>query len=375
MTTGGDRSGSGRRSGVSEMWRDLHVLLHVPRNVQDSRVQGLTCVIATCEGEPGWEWPGDRPDTARPTLPGAAASTGMPSGERLCIRGPRVRRDQNRRRGAAGHLPRALASRMSLSEERTEMSTAPPAVHQSIVCVDVERFTDRQRTRPHQLAVRRGMYHCLETALERSGVPWHICQHEDRGDGVLVLVPSQVPKELLVEDLLPVLAAALAHHNQTHEQPERFRLRLAVHAGEVQSDEHGVVGAAINLAFRLLDAKPLKRALAGSSGGLAVIASRWFFDEVIRQSPASAPASYRRVRISVKKTKESAWIRLLDGSSNTSSGRDSTRAGTHMTWLTSTSGLGALLVAVIAILIVAFTGLGAKFSHLFSAGHATASRA
>jgi len=264
---------------------------------------------------------------------------------------------------------------MSLSEERTEMSTAPPAVHQSIVCVDVERFTDRQRTRPHQLAVRRGMYHCLETALERSGVPWHICQHEDRGDGVLVLVPSQVPKELLVEDLLPVLAAALAHHNQTHEQPERFRLRLAVHAGEVQSDEHGVVGAAINLAFRLLDAKPLKRALAGSSGGLAVIASRWFFDEVIRQSPASAPASYRRVRISVKKTKESAWIRLLDGSSNTSSGRDSTRAGTHMTWLTSTSGLGALLVAVIAILIVAFTGLGAKFSHLFSAGHATASRA
>src|SRR6266496_3697397 len=240
----------------------------------------------------------------------------MPSGERLCIRGPRVRRDQNRRRGAAGHLPRALASRMSLSEERTEMSTAPPAVHQSIVCVDVERFTDRQRTRPHQLAVRRGMYHCLETALERSGVPWHICQHEDRGDGVLVLVPSQVPKELLVEDLLPVLAAALAHHNQTHEQPERFRLRLAVHAGEVQSDEHGVVGAAINLA-----------------------------------------------------------IRLLDGSSNTSSGRDSTRAGTHMTWLTSTSGLGALLVAVIAILIVAFTGLGAKFSHLFSAGHATASRA
>ncbi len=52
MTTGGDRSGSGRRSGVSEMWRDLHVLLHVPRNVQDSLVQGLTCVVATCEGEP-----------------------------------------------------------------------------------------------------------------------------------------------------------------------------------------------------------------------------------------------------------------------------------------------------------------------------------
>jgi len=45
---------------------------------------------------------------------------------------------------------------------------------------------------------------------------------------------------------------------------------MALHAGEVNYDEHGVTAASINLAFRLLDSDPLKAALAGSSGVLAV---------------------------------------------------------------------------------------------------------
>jgi hypothetical protein len=65
-----------------------------------------------------------------------------------------------------------------------------------------------------------------------------------------------------------------------------------------------------DIAFRLLDANALKRALGRSSGTLAVIASPWFFDEVIRHTPASKPASYRRVWISVKETTTKAWICL-----------------------------------------------------------------
>ena len=59
---------------------------------------------------------------------------------------------------------------------------------------------------------------------------------------------------------------------------------MALHAGEVNYDEHGVTAASVNLAFRLLDASALKAALAGSPGVLAVIASSWFFEEVVRHS-------------------------------------------------------------------------------------------
>jgi WD40 repeat protein len=115
-----------------------------------------------------------------------------------------------------------------------------------------------------------------------------------------------------VSGLAGKLVAELIAHNQVHDGPARIRLRLAVHAGEVHFDEHGVAGAAINFAFRLLDAEPLKRALAGSTGVLAVIASSWFYEEVIRHHEASRPATYRRVRISVKETQDYAWICLPD---------------------------------------------------------------
>ena len=184
------------------------------------------------------------------------------------------------------------------------------AVHRTIVVVDVEGFGDQRRTNPHQLAVRDGLYHAMQDAFGRAGIPWDNCGHEDRGDGVFVLVPAEVPKALLAESLPPVLVTALRAHNDGHPGPERIRLRMALHAGEVHYDQHGVTAVAVNLAFRLLDADPLKAALASSSGVLAVIVSSWFFEEVVRHSGA-APG-YRPVEVAVKETTTTGWICLPD---------------------------------------------------------------
>ena len=185
------------------------------------------------------------------------------------------------------------------------------AVHRTIVVVDVEGFGDQRRTNPHQVAVRDGLYRALRDAFGRAGIPWDDCGREDRGDGVFVLVPAEVPKGLLVEALPPALVAALRVHNGAHPDPERIRMRMALHAGEVHYDEHGVTAAAVNLAFRLLDAGPLKAALASSPGVLAVIVSSWFFEEVVRHSAADA-AAYRRVEVAVKETATTGWICLPD---------------------------------------------------------------
>jgi tetratricopeptide (TPR) repeat protein len=188
------------------------------------------------------------------------------------------------------------------------MTTLSAAVHRAILCVDVEMFGDRRRTNPHQATVRSGLYDALRVAFARSGVPWQDCYHEDRGDGALILVPPEVPKNVLAVGVPRELAVALAEHNQAHDGRSGIRLRLALHAGEIHRDDYGVVGTAINVAFRLLEAEPLRQALADSAGVLAVIASQWFFDEVIRHTPASGPALYRRVQVSVKETEGVAWI-------------------------------------------------------------------
>jgi hypothetical protein len=184
------------------------------------------------------------------------------------------------------------------------------AVHRTIVVVDVEGFGDQGRTNADQVAVRAGLYRAMQDAFGRAGIPWDDCGHEDRGDGVFVLVPADVPKALLAQSLPPALVTALRAHNGEHPGPERIRLRMALHAGEVHYDQHGVTAVAVNLAFRLLDAAPLKAALASSSGVLAVIVSSWFFEEVVRHG--DAVPGYRPVEVVVKETTTTGWICLPD---------------------------------------------------------------
>ncbi|WP_243727227.1 ATP-binding protein [Actinocrispum wychmicini] len=87
---------------------------------------------------------------------------------------------------------------------------------------------------------------------------------------------------------------------------------MALHAGEVQFDRHGVTSAAVNHTFRLLDARPVKTALADSSGALALVTSGWFFEDVVRHSVTVDPASFRPVWVSEKETSTVAWIALPD---------------------------------------------------------------
>ncbi len=153
--------------------------------------------------------------------------------------------------------------------------------------VDVERFGDPARTNLNQLAVRDGLYKAVAQAFRKSGVVWAKCVSEDRGDGALILIPPDVPKIRLVTSLPGRLAAAVSWHNARYAIPERMRLRVALHAGEVYRDAHGVAGAAINHAFRLVEAPALRSALDASPGVLALIVSDWLFSEVVRHDPAA----------------------------------------------------------------------------------------
>jgi len=108
-----------------------------------------------------------------------------------------------------------------------------PAVHRAILIVDVENFGDPARTNANQLAVREGIYKALRQSFARARISWADCAVEDRGDGVLILAPATVPESWLVTRLPSHLAGMLERHNATCPAPERIRLRVALHAGEV----------------------------------------------------------------------------------------------------------------------------------------------
>jgi hypothetical protein len=192
------------------------------------------------------------------------------------------------------------------------MTRIQAAVHRTILVVDVAGFGDHRRNNVDQVAVRDGLYRALERAFRTAGISWADCEHEDRGDGALILAPAEMTKGPFVEDLPGALVEALRAHNSGHRLEEQVRLRLALHAGEINYDEHGVTSAAINLAFRLLECPTLKAELAESPGVLAMITSSWFFDEVVRHSRRCDLARYRSVSVAVKETETTAWVHLPD---------------------------------------------------------------
>jgi hypothetical protein len=184
-------------------------------------------------------------------------------------------------------------------------------IHQTIVAADIDGFGDQRRTNTNQVRIRRGLYAAVRYAFGAADIPWSSCYREDRGDGLLVLASADARKSLFVDRLPDILAAALANHNKAHPAQEQIRLRLALHAGEVNFDDYGVTSAAITSAFRLVSARKVKEEQARSSAVLAIVASAWFFDEVIRHSEQSHASLYQAATIKNKEAVMSAWIRLL----------------------------------------------------------------
>jgi hypothetical protein len=179
-----------------------------------------------------------------------------------------------------------------------------------MVLVDVAGFT-RDRTLTHQKAVRDGLYKVLEEAFDKSQVGWSNCYHEDRGDSVMILVSPEVSAVVLADELLDRIHSALREHNAIHIREASIQLRIVLHSGQIEHDPAGVVGPALNFAFRLLSAPVAKRVLHDSSGMAVVVASEIFYEGVISQRPAAAPELYERIRAEFDGFSSGAYLRLL----------------------------------------------------------------
>ncbi len=192
-------------------------------------------------------------------------------------------------------------------------STSP--LDRMIVVVDIAGFTDPSRARPDRLAVRQGMYglQVLKNAFAESDVDFDSCETEDRGDGVLVLLPPDTPKAVVADRLPDRIVVALRRYNWPRVPRARMRLRFGLNSGDVLFDGSGWVGDAIDTAFRILDAPMAKEALAESDQIVAFVSSQRFFDDVIDPDPGLLPELYRPIPVSAKTPTGIAYLRLHGG--------------------------------------------------------------
>jgi len=172
------------------------------------------------------------------------------------------------------------------------------AVHCTLFAVDIVSFTDRRRDDEVQRYVRQAMYRTIRHSFDRAGVGWQEWFRQDRGDGVLVVVPSTVPAMLFLDPLIDLMRAELRFHNKMSSEPAQIRLRVALHAGSVLFDGHGVLGHSLTRLFTLLDAPAFKAEFSETAAEIGLVTSEHLYDDVIRHTSGLVdPADYRPIEV------------------------------------------------------------------------------
>lgn len=178
--------------------------------------------------------------------------------------------------------------------------------HRAVVALDIEHSTNRPD--PVKAELRAKLYEIFDAALLAAGIRRrHRDQFTDRGDGILALIHpvDQAPKTALLKIVVPALSQLLTEYNANLPRASRtqrqLRVRVVVHAGEVHYDANGCFGEALDVAFRLLDAANVKKALQTATRPLVLVISDDIYRAIVRHGyegiDQHAFQSHVRVRV------------------------------------------------------------------------------
>jgi CRP-like cAMP-binding protein len=180
----------------------------------------------------------------------------------------------------------------------------------TVVLTDIVAFGARNRNDDDRRMIRRAS---LEMTRASLGALWEACIFEDRGDGLLIVIPPEVPTARVMQRIDQELPTRLRRHNHTYSDSLSIRMRVAVHVGPVIGDPLGMSGSAIIRTARMVEAAPLKRAMASTGVDLGIIVSPFVHETTVEHvGLLTRGGQYKAVEIDVKETRAVAWMRLAE---------------------------------------------------------------
>lgn len=215
-----------------------------------------------------------------------------------------------------------LASQRSVADRYHDLrSTAIPAQVRrplngencTVILTDVTGFGARTRVDEDRRIIREALFSMTHRTLRGMPEGW---SWDDRGDGLLVVIPPSIPTALVIDQLHRELPAALDEHNRVSRGSARIQLRVAINVGPVATDSMGFSGEAIIVTARLVEARPLRDAMHSCGASLGLIASTFIYETVIRHDRGLT--GYSHIEVDVKETNVTAWIKLFEPAASAS---------------------------------------------------------
>jgi class 3 adenylate cyclase len=179
--------------------------------------------------------------------------------------------------------------------------------HMSVMVIDVSGF-GRLDNRA-QSVVRVALNAMVRRTFRRAGLRWSLSV-EDRGDGMILLVPATKSTVSLLDPVIPLLAAQVRRHNET--ASPRIRLRVSLHVGVVDRVSIGWVGSDLITACRLVDSPAVRRYLRQRPDADVVVAvSDVVYTGIVAQRYRRLdPTTYEPLHVSMKELNTRAWVHV-----------------------------------------------------------------
>lgn len=201
---------------------------------------------------------------------------------------------------------------MSQHQPPSVRSPLPPASRRICVVVDIEKFSGRGNV--NQIAMVRNLRAIAATAATHARLYWSDIGVEEKGDGLLLELPSGVDEPRVIPALVTGLCLAVRHANLRSPASQRIRLRAALTQGITHAGATGLLGDAVIAACRLVDCAELRAAFAEQPGrdlGL-IVADDLFRDVIAHGYPGLDPEDFTMVKIRMpeKGFEAQAWTHV-----------------------------------------------------------------
>lgn len=183
------------------------------------------------------------------------------------------------------------------------------AVHRLTWVVDIEGYGPRGHHAHTELQQR--LQWVITQTLRLASVRQAACDRQERGDGVLLLLPPLIEQDRVLPVLLTGLRDVLHEANRASRSAGRLRLRSALAQGAVERGATGFQGQSVILACYLLDAPEAKAALAASDDSdLVTVVSEDLHRDIFQQGFVTASFEDFTLSRPEKRFAATGWLHL-----------------------------------------------------------------
>ena len=217
-------------------------------------------------------------------------------------------------RGGWRGRPAPATLRKAIGFREPLPGVAAPALGPAVrlcVAADVEAYGDR----PNPLAelTQLQLVEVLASARRRAGINDREVHLQPQGDEVFAILPVGIDESRVIPNFVEGLAAALRAVN-AGAPADRLRLRVAMHRGLMKEGPSGWIGHAAVAVHRILDAAPLRSALAANPAVDFVLGvpDVLYQDVLVHSYEALRGEDFEEITVEVpeKRFREHAWVYL-----------------------------------------------------------------